>query len=58
MKREAVIVGAARTPQGKLLGTLKDVSAVELGGTAIRAAVERTGVNPGHIDQVIMGQTI
>ncbi|MBV7293013.1 acetyl-CoA C-acetyltransferase [Corynebacterium sp. TAE3-ERU16] len=58
MKREAVIVGAARTPQGKLLGTLKDVSAVELGGTAIRAAVERAGVKPGHIDQVIMGQTI
>ncbi|MEZ2122258.1 MULTISPECIES: acetyl-CoA C-acetyltransferase [unclassified Corynebacterium] len=58
MKREAVIVGAARTPQGKLLGVFKDVSAVDLGGVAIKAAVERSGINPQHIDQVIMGQAI
>ena len=43
----SVIVGGARTPVGKLLGSLKDFSATDLGGLAIKAALERAGVSPG-----------
>jgi acetyl-CoA C-acetyltransferase len=54
----SVIVGGARTPIGKLLGGLKDVSATDLGGYAIAAALERSGVSPEHVDYVIMGQVL
>jgi acetyl-CoA C-acetyltransferase len=50
-----VIVGAARTPMGGFLGDLKDVSAPALGARAISAAVERAGVAPESIDEVLMG---
>jgi acetyl-CoA C-acetyltransferase len=50
-----VIVGAARTPMGALLGELKDFMAPELGAVAIRAAVERAGLQPADIEEVIMG---
>jgi acetyl-CoA C-acetyltransferase len=50
-----VIVGIARTPQGKLLGALKDLSATELGAAAIKAAVERATLEPTDIDEVFMG---
>jgi acetyl-CoA C-acetyltransferase len=50
-----VIVGAARTPLGSLLGELKDFAAPELGAIAIRAAVERAGIAPADVDEVIMG---
>lgn len=50
-----VIVGMARTPQGNLLGTLKEVSAPELGATAIAAAVARAGLKTQEIDEVLMG---
>ncbi len=53
--RDAVIVSAARTPTGKFQGLLKDKTAPELGAVAIRAAVERAGVDPARIDEVIMG---
>lgn len=56
--REPVIVSAARTPVGKLLGTLASVSATELGGIAVRAAVARAGVQPELIEEVIMGQVV
>lgn len=49
------IVGAARTPQGKLLGSLKDVTATQLGATAIKAAIERAHLTPADIQEVIMG---
>jgi acetyl-CoA C-acetyltransferase len=53
------IVSAARTPIGKFGGVLAGVSAVELGATAIRAAVERAGLTGGAvIDEVIMGQVL
>lgn len=55
---DVVIVGAARTPQGRLMGQLAGLSAVELGGAAIAAAVERAGLNPGMVDAVIMGQVL
>ena len=54
----SVIVGGARTPIGKLLGGLKDVSATDLGGYAIAAALERSGVSAEHIDYVVMGQVL
>jgi acetyl-CoA C-acetyltransferase len=55
---EAVIVGYARTPIGKLLGGLGSLSAMELGGTAIAAALERSGVGAEHVDQVLMGHVV
>jgi acetyl-CoA C-acetyltransferase len=53
-----VIVAGARTPMGRLLGSLKDLSASDLGGVAIKAALERAGVAPEQVDYVIMGQVI
>lgn len=50
-----VIVGSARTPMGGFQGSLSEVSAPELGGVAIRAAVERAGVKPEEIEDVVMG---
>ncbi|NDJ84446.1 MAG: thiolase family protein [Chloroflexi bacterium] len=55
---EPVILGAARTPQGKLLGALESLSAVQLGQYAVKAAVERSGINPENVSEVIMGQVI
>jgi acetyl-CoA C-acetyltransferase len=54
----SVIVAGARTPVGKLLGALKDFSAVELGGLAIKAALEKAGVAPEQVQYVIMGQVL
>ncbi|KAA0913677.1 thiolase family protein [Psychrobacter sp. ANT_WB68] len=50
-----VILNGARTPMGGFQGALKDMSATELGSAAIKAAVERSGVNVDSIDEVIMG---
>ena len=50
-----VIVSAARTPMGAFQGELKDFSAPQLGAAAIRAAVERAGVKPERVQEVIMG---
>jgi len=50
-----VIVGAARTPMGGFLGDLKDANAPQLGARAISAAVERAGVGPESVDEVLMG---
>jgi acetyl-CoA acetyltransferases len=54
----SVIVAGARTPIGKLLGSLSELSAVELGGIAIKGALERAGVSPEQVEYVIMGQVI
>ena len=54
--REVVILASARTPIGKFDGLLANVPATELGGTAIRAAVERAGVDPADVDEVLLGQ--
>jgi acetyl-CoA C-acetyltransferase len=56
--REVVIVGAARTPIGSFLGSLASVPAVRLGATAIRAALERSGVEPSAVDEVILGNVL
>jgi acetyl-CoA C-acetyltransferase len=50
-----VIVGAARTPMGGFLGDLKDMPAHALGARAISAAVERAGVGPDSVDEILMG---
>jgi len=54
----SVILHGARTPIGKLSGALSSFSAMELGGFAIRAALERSGVTPDQVDYVIMGQVL
>lgn len=54
----SVIVAGARTPIGKLLGALSGQQAVELGGIAIKAALERAGVAPEQVEYVIMGQVL
>ena len=55
MKDPIVIVGMARTPMGGFQGDFNSLSATELGATAIRAAVERAGVQPDEVDEVLMG---
>jgi acetyl-CoA C-acetyltransferase len=54
----SVIVAGARTPMGKLLGSLKGFSATELGGIAIKGALERAQVAPDAVEYVIMGQVL
>jgi acetyl-CoA C-acetyltransferase len=54
----AVIVSAVRTPFGRLGGGLVDYEATELGAVAIRAALERAGVEDGDVDYAIMGQVL
>jgi acetyl-CoA C-acetyltransferase len=54
----SVIVSGARTPMGRLLGSLKDFSAADLGGVAIKAALERAGISGDQVDYVIMGQVV
>ena len=55
---KTVILSAARTPIGKLGGGLSTVDATELGGTAIKAALERADVSPDQIQHVVMGQVL
>jgi acetyl-CoA C-acetyltransferase len=54
----SVIVAGARTPMGRLLGSLKDFSGADLGAVAIKGALERAGVAPDQVDYVIMGQVL
>src|SRR5262249_14917291 len=58
MMNDAVILSGARTPVGKLLGALKDLSAVDLGTVAARAAIERAGIDSNLVDEVIMGNVV
>ncbi len=56
--REIVILGGARTPIGSFLGTLAAVPAPRLGATAIKCALEKSGVSPDQVEQVIMGNVL
>ena len=56
--REAVIVGGARTPVGRLLGSLSGFTGAQLGGLAIKAALERAAVPADRVEYVIMGQVL
>ena len=55
MSNEAFIIGAVRSPTGKKKGTLAGIHAADLGAHAIKALIERTGVDPGAVDDVIFG---
>ena len=55
---QTVILGAARTPFGKMGGALASFDATDLGGTAIAAALERSGVEPEQVEKVVMGQVL
>ncbi|CAO0831314.1 putative acetyl-CoA acetyltransferase OS=Streptomyces microflavus OX=1919 GN=Smic_57590 PE=3 SV=1 [Streptomyces microflavus] len=54
----SVIVAGARTPMGRLLGSLKSFSAADLGGVAIKAALDRAGIGGDQVQYVIMGQVL
>ena len=55
---EVVIVAAVRTPIGSFGGSLKDISAVDLGSLVIKNAIERAGLKPEQVDEVIMGNVL
>ncbi len=55
---EVVILGGARTPMAEYVGAFKDVSALELGAHAARAALERAGAAPAWVDHVVMGNAL
>lgn len=55
---DVVIIGAARTPQGRLMGQLAPLSAVELGGAAIAGALDKARIRPDTVEAVIMGQVL
>lgn len=56
--RDVVITGAARTPTGKFMGSLSETSATSLGAFAIKAAVERAGIEPEDVDYTYMGNML
>src|SRR5512138_3186072 len=55
---DAVILSAARTPIGKFQGSLSSVPATQLGAIAVKAAVERAGINPEEIEEILMGNVV
>ena len=55
---QSVILSTARTPFGKMGGALASLDATDLGGHAIEAALERSGVEPGQVEQVVYGQVL
>ena len=58
MLREVYVLSSVRTPLGSFGGQLKDVSATRLGAAAIKAAMERAGIQPGEVDEVLMGSVL
>jgi len=58
MLNEVYIISAVRTPIGSFGGSLRSLSATELGAIAIKGSIEKSGVNPQIIDEVIMGCVI
>jgi acetyl-CoA C-acetyltransferase len=57
-ENEAVILSAARTPIGKFQGALSGMNATKLGAIAVKAAVERAGIDPKEIEEVLMGNVV
>jgi acetyl-CoA C-acetyltransferase len=58
MSENVVIVAAARTPFGNFGGSLSSLPATALGSVVIKALLERTGLEPDQIDEVILGQVV
>jgi acetyl-CoA C-acetyltransferase len=56
--REAVILSAVRLPIGKFMGALKGFRAPELGAMVVREAIQRAGIGPDRVDEVIMGNVL
>lgn len=56
--RDVVILGSARTPQGKFLGALSPLTAADIGQVAVKAAVERSGINAGDVNEVLIGNVV
>ncbi|MCL0054265.1 thiolase family protein [Dehalococcoidia bacterium] len=56
--KDAVIVSGARTPVGRFGGAFKDVSSPDLGSQAIKAALERAGITPDMVDEVVIGNAV
>ena len=56
--RDAVIVSAVRTPTGKFLGALKGFTATQLGALVVAEAIRRAGIDPGTVDECIMGNVV
>jgi len=56
--KEVVIVSATRTPVGTFMGTLKDIPATKLGSIVLKNVIERAGVDPSQVDEVIMGNVL
>src|SRR5881296_439544 len=56
--RDSVIVSAVRTPTGKFLGALKEFTAPQLGALVVAEAVRRAGIDPGAVDECIMGNVV
>lgn len=57
-ENEAVILGAARTPIGKFQGVLSSIPAPKLGAVAVKAAVERAGIDPSEVEELLMGNVV
>jgi acetyl-CoA C-acetyltransferase len=57
-QHEPVILGAVRTPVGRLMGALASLSAPDLGAIVVREAIARTGIDPTQVDETIMGQVV
>jgi acetyl-CoA C-acetyltransferase len=55
--KKAVIVSGARTPVGRYMGGLKEIPAYDLGALVLNEVIKRGGVNPGQVDEVILGQS-
>src|SRR5216683_2290659 len=58
MAQDVFILGGKRTPMGEYVGALKDISAIELGAIAARAALETTGISPDEIDHTVIGNAL
>ncbi|MGZ5189461.1 MAG: thiolase family protein, partial [Flavisolibacter sp.] len=58
MNRTVYVISAVRTPMGSFGGSLKDIPAPKLGAIAIKAAVERAGIRPDQVDELLMGCVI
>src|SRR5256885_15742203 len=56
--RDVVVLGGARTPFGTFNGTLKDVSAIDLGAIAAKGALERSGVDAKDVDEIVFGNVL
>jgi acetyl-CoA C-acetyltransferase len=56
--QDAVIISAVRTPTGRFLGGLKDLSATDLGALVVREAVARAGIDPASVEECIMGNVV